>query len=338
MIVSVVVRSRDEADRLRLTLASLKEQTARAEIVVVNDGSADHTADVIAEAAASLPLTVVDHATPRGRSGAANAGARAATGDILLFLDGDTLAGPDFVARHGALHTPGDRVLARGETFHLRCTRFLRDPDTGTPAPGQEARLARLPASELKEMRVTRDQVIGDFAAIERRAMPGIYPGAGPHRLYELEMEAIVRHPACTVLWAAVSAANLSVRRQDFLRVGGFDEALDINEHRELALRLTLEGARILPALGARTYHMTHRSGWRDPIRRTDWQETFYRAHPIPAVKLLPLFWASLSDGGRVPAALRINSLLELEAASRGEADFDPDAADDFIRELAALP
>ncbi|HMK68208.1 MAG TPA: hypothetical protein VK433_06650, partial [Stellaceae bacterium] len=138
--------------------------------------------------------------------------------------------------------------------------------------------------------------------------------------------------------WAAVSAANLSVRREAFLRVGGFNEALDINEHRELALRLSQAGAQIAPALGARTYHMTHRSGWRDPIRTTDWLEIFYRAHPIWGVRLLPLFWASLSDGGKVPAALRINSLLELEAAAQGKAGFDRDAADEFVRGLAKGP
>ncbi|HMK69258.1 MAG TPA: glycosyltransferase family A protein, partial [Stellaceae bacterium] len=185
MRVSVVLRSRDEADRLRLTLASLTRQTVGAEIVVVDDGSVDHTPNVIAEAAASLPLTVVRHETARGRSAAANAGARAATGELLLFLDGDTLAGREFVAQHATLHATGDRLVARGETFHLRGTRFLRDPETGSPAPGQEARIARLPAVELQQIRVTRAQVLDDFAAIERKANPGIYPGAGPQRLYE---------------------------------------------------------------------------------------------------------------------------------------------------------
>jgi glycosyltransferase involved in cell wall biosynthesis len=43
MLVSVVIRSRDEADRLRLTLTSLAQQSAPPEVIVVNDASVDHT-------------------------------------------------------------------------------------------------------------------------------------------------------------------------------------------------------------------------------------------------------------------------------------------------------
>ena len=100
MNVSVVVRSKDEADRLRLTLASLSRQTAPAEVVVVDDGSSDHTPAVISEASASLRLKTVRHEAAGGRSAAANAGARAASGTVLLFLDGDTLADPDLVRRY----------------------------------------------------------------------------------------------------------------------------------------------------------------------------------------------------------------------------------------------
>jgi glycosyltransferase involved in cell wall biosynthesis len=67
MRASVVIRSKDEADRLRLTLASLARQSEPAEIVVVNDGSADHTAEVIAAASDELDLIRIDHETPHGR-------------------------------------------------------------------------------------------------------------------------------------------------------------------------------------------------------------------------------------------------------------------------------
>ncbi|HZC17597.1 MAG TPA: glycosyltransferase family 2 protein, partial [Caulobacteraceae bacterium] len=245
MSLSVIIRSRDEAGRLRLTLASLSCQTAPCEVVVVDDGSIDHTQAVLAEAARALPLVVVRHTAAKGRSAASNAGARAASGDILLFLDGDTLAGPDLVVRHLARHAESPGLVGRGETQHLRCTRFLADPETGTPKPGEEARLARLSETELARMRVTRAQVLEDFAAIERRAEPGVYPGAGPRTLYEIEMQALRQQPDCTVLWAAASGSNQSTPREAFLDVGGFDERLDLNEHRELALRLCAAGLRM---------------------------------------------------------------------------------------------
>lgn len=334
MSLSVVIRSRDEADRLRLTLASLTRQTAAVEVVVVDDGSTDHTQAVLAEAPPSLPLVVVRHAAAKGRSAASNAGARAASGDLLLFLDGDTLAGPDLARRHIERHAANPGLIGRGEVLHLRCTRFLTDPETGTPRRGEEARIGRLSARELAGMRVTRDQVLEDFAAIHRRAEPGVYPGAGPRRLHEIEMEALRRQPDCAVLWAAASGSNQSVARDAFLAVGGFNEALDINEHRELALRLCAAGARMAAVDAAFCYHLTHRSGWRDPLSETRWEEVFYTAHPTLAVKLLAVFWASLAPGRPLPPEARIGSLAELEAAARGENGVDYDA----VRRGLGLP
>ncbi len=335
MRISVVVRSKDEADRLRLTLASLSRQTMSAEVIVVNDGSTDHTPAVLAEAARAMPLVVVTHATPRGRAGATNAGARAATGDVLLFLDGDTLAAPDWVAQHAAVHADGTPRIGRGERFHVRSTRFLLDPETGTPKPGEEARLARMTPDERARLTVTRDDVLHDFAAIERRAEQGVYPGTGPRRLDELEIDALRHHPDCSVLWAAACGSNLSVPRELFLRVGGFDEAIDINEHRELALRLCDAGATMAFAAGARDYHLTHRTGWRDPLQDTRWEQAFYRAHPLPVVKLLAVFWACLAPNHRIPKEARITSLPELEIAARGGNGVDYDA---IRRAIGSLP
>ena len=317
MDVSVVVRSKDEADRLRLTLASLSRQSASAEVVVVDDGSSDHTAAVIGEAAAGLRLKTVRHEAARGRSAAANAGARVASGTVLLFLDGDTLADPDLVRRHAAAHAAQPALIGRGETFHLRCTRFLRDPERATPMPGEEDRVARLSAAERQRQCVTHAQVLDDFAAIERRAEPGIYPGAGPRRLQAIELEALREHPSCSVLWAAASGANQSVRRDVFLSSGGFDEDIDINEHRELALRLCRAGLRMGLVESARSYHLTHRSGWRDPLQNGRWEQLFHAAHPLPEVALLAVFWASLSPLSPLPEEDRILSLPALEAAAR---------------------
>lgn len=317
MRASVIIRSKDEADRLRLTLRSLAMQTAIPEVVVVNDGSTDHTAAVIAEAAEAMPIVRLDHKTPLGRSGAANAGASRATGDVLIFLDGDTLAGPEFVSRHLAIHSSGSNLVGRGETHQLRCTRFFADPETGSARPGEEERVAAMSASELARMRVTLHDVTERFQSIHDRSQPGIYPGAGPRRLFELEMEALRDHPDCSVLWAAASGSNQSLARGAFLDCGGFNEAITINEHRELALRLCQAGASMVPVDGAYSYHLTHRTGWRDPVADTKWEKVFYDAHPVPAVPLMSIFWASLSDPLPFPVAAKITSLPELEAAAK---------------------
>lgn len=331
---SVVIRTLNEADRLRLTLTSLACQSRMAEVVVVNDGSTDHTAAVIAGFRDRLPLREIHHAVPQGRSAATNAGARAAAGEVLILLDGDMPTNRDFVKRHAEAHERERGLVGRGEHFNLRCTRFLLDPETATPRPGEEARLKATPPRERERLKVTRRQIAEDFAAIEARAEAGIYPGAGPRALYELEIDALTNHPGCGVLWAAWTGANASVERAPFLEAGGLDAAVDITAHRELALRLCRRGLRMGLVTGARSYHLTHRVGWRDPLGMPDWEQAFWRRHPLPEVKLLPVLWSTIGNFGHVPPEARITSLPELERRARDPGGVDYDA----VRQGLGLP
>jgi len=313
--VSVIVRSKDEADRLKLTIAALSAQTVQPEVIVVNDGSSDHTGEVLSAARSLLPLARIDNPRPIGRAAASNAGAAMAGGDILLFLDGDVLPQPTLVARHLALHGEESDQIGRGETWHLRQTRHFLDPSTGSPMPGEAERVAGLSQAERRASLVTPEAILEDFASIEARAQPAIYPGGGPRRLYDIELDALRMAPQCPTLWAAASGHNLSLAREAFLEAGGFDPGLDINEHRDLALRLCGDGLSMAPVEG-RSYHMTHRKGWRDPLAEPAWMERFYRAHPTPAVALLRVLWAGLSDRPTIPEAARITSLPALAAAA----------------------
>ena len=315
--VSVIVRSKDEADRLRLTLISLACQSQALEVVVVNDGSSDHTEDVIAAAQSSdMDVVALHNATPSGRSAASNAGAAAASGDVVLFLDGDTLAAPDLISEHVDKHAERADLIVRGSTHNLRCTRPFLDPELGTPQQGEETRVGRMSTIERERAIVTREQIRNRFHEIDNRSQPGVYPGFGPRKLFELEMEALTSAADCPVLWAAASGSNMSIDRLAFLDAGGFNPEIDNSEHRELALRLCNRGLSMVGTKG-RTYHLTHRIGWRDPLLERSWEDIFFAAHPTAEVALLPVFWASLADAPDLPEAARIHSLLELAAAAQ---------------------
>jgi glycosyltransferase involved in cell wall biosynthesis len=90
--LAVIIPALNEAATLPGLLAALKDQARPPdEIIVADAGSKDNTR-ALAEAAGAR---VVQGGRPGpGR----NAGARAATGDLFLFLDSDVLPGPDFIA------------------------------------------------------------------------------------------------------------------------------------------------------------------------------------------------------------------------------------------------
>jgi len=337
-MISIVVISHNEAPRLRLVLASLLRQgPALGDVVVVDDGSTDGTSAVIDEIASDLPLQRVFHPKARGRSAARNAGAARAKGDILLFLDGDTVAAPDLTERHLEAHGGGRPIVGRGETLHLRSTRFFLDPETGTPMPGQEQHVAQM-GKERERSLVSRAEVLDAFDTFAKRASPGIYPGTGPRRMYELEMEALHHDPDSTVLWMAASANNLSLPRADFEAAGGFDERLTINEHRELVLRLCDRGLRVVPVPG-RTYHLTHRVGWRDPWGDDRaWEDYFYERHPSLAVKLMSVYWRSVAGDAAIPPDARITSLRDLDRIVREGSSVDYDAVRSGHPALGPLP
>jgi glycosyltransferase involved in cell wall biosynthesis len=65
------------------------------EIVVVNDGSADHTAEVLSELESVFPeLRVVHHPKNRGYGGALRTGFQTATKELIFYTDGDAQYDP----------------------------------------------------------------------------------------------------------------------------------------------------------------------------------------------------------------------------------------------------
>ena len=85
MTISIVLPAKNEAEGLQRTLPALRAAYPDAEIIVVDDGSTDETARVAANAGA----TVLSSPYSMGNGAAIKRGARAARGDVLVFMDAD---------------------------------------------------------------------------------------------------------------------------------------------------------------------------------------------------------------------------------------------------------
>ena len=106
--VSVVIPARNEEHRLPRLLDALRADPSPArEVIVVDDGSSDHTATLAARAGVRVMSAGELPAGWTGKAHACSVGARAATGDVLLFLDADVVPGPGTV---GALAARAWRI------------------------------------------------------------------------------------------------------------------------------------------------------------------------------------------------------------------------------------
>lgn len=98
MLVSVIVPVYNVAPYLREALDSVVNQTYKdLEIIIVDDGSTDGSADICEEYADSDARIKLIKQPNKGLSGARNTGLEIATGDLVAFVDSDDSISPLFV-------------------------------------------------------------------------------------------------------------------------------------------------------------------------------------------------------------------------------------------------
>ena len=104
MKLSIVLPAKNEAGAISFTIQKIAQNFPDAEIIVVNDGSTDNTQQIAEQAGAK----VISHPYSKGNGAAIKTGARAATGEVIVFMDAD--------GQHNPLDIP--RLLDRINQGH----------------------------------------------------------------------------------------------------------------------------------------------------------------------------------------------------------------------------
>ncbi len=226
------------------TLEALLRQTyTPLEILVVCDGDDPDVHAVNRQFAAESGIRWIFHPENRGLPAARNTGAREASGEVVLFCDDDVIADPQLVELHMAHHnrTPEYRHVWVGG-------RIIENP--GREHAEYLNRRLHTAWSQVLEGAVDR------FTDPQRETVGD-----------DLEQ-------------CLCCGLNCSIRRDGFLRLGGFDERLRASdEEMELGQRLYRAGFEFVIEPGASMLHMNtkdltayHRLSWRatgalDPYR-----------------------------------------------------------------------
>lgn len=120
--LSIVLPAHNEAETLPSLLSELKTLYPQAEIVVVDDGSDDQTAELARTHGADR---VVRHPYPIGNGAAIKDGARQATGNTIVFMDADGQHRPAEIQKLLMALENGYAMAvgARGSTGHANAAR-----------------------------------------------------------------------------------------------------------------------------------------------------------------------------------------------------------------------
>jgi glycosyltransferase involved in cell wall biosynthesis len=120
--VSVIIPAYNEAQTLGNVIKQLSELFPEFEMIVINDGSTDATASIAKEAGA----IVYSHPYNIGNGAAIKSGIRIASGEVLVFMDGDGQHNPEDIGKMLEFFPDYDMVVgSRNKGTHASIFRWF---------------------------------------------------------------------------------------------------------------------------------------------------------------------------------------------------------------------
>lgn len=268
-MLSIVLPVYRSAPRTQLALVQLiavvRNEVSDAEIIVVNDGACSEVSKTVREVSLRYPGAMISLIEQEhgGRSKARNRGAFYATNKLLFFMDGDVLLQPGAITAHLQLHATYQQILVRGTILHLPSLVPFDDPLAGTLTSRAKASLRIVEGNHppaLLQRRVTMDA--------HGYPSPEVVKNARRSR-FETDIHEWLgsRTADQPNRWIGCTGAHISIAKESFNTLGGFDEAMGMRwgaEDMEFGYRAEKIGIRILHAQQAVVCHMDHDASGRE--------------------------------------------------------------------------
>jgi glycosyltransferase involved in cell wall biosynthesis len=238
---SIIISVYNRFDFLRLVVAGLESQTEQDfEVIISDDGSNElfvKQLDLLSQSS-SLLIRHNWHADDGFRKNQIlNSSIQLAQGKQLIFLDGDCIPHPKFVAEHLAYGGPGKCLAGRRIDISDRLTKQL------TPE--------RVRQGVLQNPAIMLSQLVDFLTRRTFHFMNGFYVTSPLLRRYFNRKD------------RGLLGANFSVMKADLEAINGFDErytAPTFGEDSDVEFRLRLNGVQVIPILNiAVTYHCHHK-------------------------------------------------------------------------------
>lgn len=243
MKTAVILTTYNRPDALRAVLSGFFEQTTHQfELFVADDGSREDTGLLVEQQAALAPFPlhhVWQHDMGFRAAAVRNRAVARTAADYLIFVDGDCIPARHFVQQHCALAQPG---------YFLSGNRVLLAAAFTQRILARALPIQRWDATQWLPAWIRRDV---------NRVMPLLSLGDGRWR---------TRKPR---QWRGVKTCNLSLWRNDFVRVNGFDESYSGwgLEDSDLVIRLLHAGIFHKSArFAAPVFHLWHRENDRSAL------------------------------------------------------------------------
>ncbi|WP_043934156.1 glycosyltransferase family 2 protein [Bacillus sp. EB01] len=273
MDVSIIMPSFNRYSHLLLSLYALEKQTfdlTKMEVILIDDASTDHT-PLLKDYQPPYKFKYIRNSDNLGLAAARNKGIKEAKGEIIIILDSEMVADPEYVKNNYRHHLNEENTVVIGGGVGVKMYSYLF-PELNSA----QIKELKVLAKKSKKVRARLKQVMkGEKLRPFTRKINAPIPLLGkkditdfrslaPYTVQKKLTKNILkglgnRLETSPIAWMAC-LGNISLRRDFIIKTGGYDPKFTQwgEEDREFAYRLYKAGAKFKVDPKLKRYHQEH--------------------------------------------------------------------------------